>query len=197
MSYPALFLDGLREGENFMKQYEEVNKLTSVIYSMETFISSITMVIMLIFVFTGTVLRYFFSTSIVGMEELTVVIALYCYFLGASCASRDGGHIKVNIIDELLESSKFDWLFTSLRSIAAIGINLIFFYVAITYGIFVVEKKLSLSPLRVSKLFVVASLIIGFFLMSMHETIRLVLFFRSILKKRKDKNSDLAFGGEI
>jgi len=180
-----------------MKKNEGVNKLSRVIYSMETIVSTVTMIIMLIFVFTGTVLRYFFSTSIVGMEELTVVIALYCYFIGASCASRDGSHIKVNIIDELLESSKFDWVFISIRSLAAIGINLIFFYVAITYGSFVVGKNLSLSPLGISKLYVVAGLIIGFFLMAMHETIRLVLYIQSFRQKSGVKNSLQADGGEI
>ena len=92
-----------------MKEYESASKLENIFYSIENFISTITMITVLVFVFIGTILRYVFSTSIVGMDEVTLLIALYCYFFGASCASRSRDHIRVNIIDELLENSKINW----------------------------------------------------------------------------------------
>ncbi len=171
-----------------MNERQNNNKLAKTFYFLEDFIATISMVIILLFVLTATILRYIFNSSIFGLEELTVVIALYCYFIGASCSSREGSQIKVNIIDEFMNNSKYDYIFYFIRTSLSIIINIIFLYVSITYGKFVLEKNLNLSPLGVSKIVTVASLIVGFFLISVHETIRLINYINS----RKNKNQKIA-----
>jgi len=171
-----------------MKEYESANKLTNIFYSIENIISTIAMFTVLVFVFIGATLRYAFSTSIVGMEEVTLVIALYCYFFGAACASRSRDHIRVNIIDELLENSKINWIINLFKSMVSVFVTFAFCYVSIIYGIFVIEAKITLSPLGVSKIVVVSSLIIGFFLMAIHETIWFIRLIRGRIDKNKKDN---------
>ena len=146
------------------------------------------MMIVLVFVLTATLLRYIFIKSIIGLEELTVVIALYCYFIGASCSSREDMQIKVNIIDEFMDNSKYDYVFFLVRTSLSIIINLIFFYVSVIYGKFVLEKNLNLSPLGFSKIVVVASIIIGFLLISLHETVRMIKYINSRWGKNKQNS---------
>lgn len=162
-----------------MIEYQIVNKFSKAFYSIENFLSSVTMAILLIIVFLVTILRYIFSTSVPGLEEITVTIAVYCYFLGAACSSRNETHIRVNIIDELIEHSKLRSVFIFFRSILTIAINIIFFYISIGYGKFVLDKNLILAPLRVSKIVTVASMIMGFFLISIHEIFKLVVFYKN------------------
>jgi len=171
-----------------MKEYESASKLENIFYSIENFISTITMITVLIFVFIGTTLRYVFSTSIVGMDEVTLLIALYCYFFGASCASRSKDHIRVNIIDELLANTKINWIINLFKSMISIFVTIVFCYFSIIYGIFVLEAKVTLSPLGVSKIIVISSLIIGFFLMAMHETVWLIRLIRKKIDKGKKEN---------
>jgi len=179
-----------------MKEHESANKLANIFYSIENIILTITMITVLVFVFIGTILRYVFSTSIVGMDEVTLVIALYCYFFGASCASRSRDHIRVNIIDELLANKKIYWIINLFKSMVSIFVTIAFCYVSILYGIFVLEAKITLSPFGVSKIVVVSSLIIGYFLMTVHETVWFIRLIRGNIDKNK-KDNLLKKGGVI
>lgn len=179
-----------------MKKYQNMKKPLKALYFVENIFCSFAMVVLLFSVFSVTVLRYIFNTSIVGFEEATLTIALYCYFIGAAVASRDGEQIKVNIIDEILERSHFKWVFPLMRSALTIIISIIFLYVSIDYGSFVLEKKLTISPLGISKFVAVASMIIGFLLIAFHETHKLVFFLRSEWAKNKGQKSHLTKKGE-
>jgi len=122
-----------------------------------------------ILVALGTVLRYVFGTMILGMEEVAVLMALYCYLLGAACASRDNDHIIVNVLEEFSIPLKIRWAIKIFSEIISIGVTGAFTYISILYGMSVVKSNLTIIPLGISKLFAVLPLVIGFCLMFIHE----------------------------
>lgn len=48
-------------------------------------------------VFTEVILRYFFKTSFVGIEELAAYFAFWMYFIGASYGAYERSHIKAEL----------------------------------------------------------------------------------------------------
>ena len=135
----------------------------------EMVIPSIGMAGLTILVVLGTILRYVFGTMILGMEEVAVLLALYCYLLGAACASRDNDHIRVNVLDEFPLPVKIRMAIKVISGLISVGITGAFAYISILYGLSVAKSNLTIIPLGISKLFTVLPLIIGFCLMFIHE----------------------------
>ena len=166
-----------------MKTFQIRNKAIDIFSYMEKVIPSIGMAGLTILVAYGTILRYFFDTSILGMEEVAILMALYCYLLGAACASSEKDHIKVNVLDEFPIPLKIRWAINMIVSIISVVVTGAFAFICILYGIAVAKSNLTIIPLGISKLFAVLPLILGFCLMFMHETKWLI---RVLFNRRKN-----------
>ncbi|GAI74227.1 unnamed protein product, partial [marine sediment metagenome] len=135
-----------------MKKIQTGNIAINMVSSMEKLIPSIGMAGLTILVALETILRYLFGTMILGMEEVAVLMALYCYLLGAACASRDNDHIKVNVLDEFPIPMKIRWTINILAGIISVGVTGAFAYISIRYGMSVAKSNLAIIPLGISKL---------------------------------------------
>lgn len=170
-----------------MKKFQTGNIIINILSSLEKVIPSIGMVGLTILVAYSTLLRYVFETTILGMEEVAILMALYCYFLGAASASRDNDHIKVNILEEFPIPVKIRWAINMLVGIVSVGVTGSFAYISILYGMAVAKSNLTIIPLGISKLFAVLPLIIGFCLMFMHEIKWLI---RVLFNRQKNSTID-------
>ena len=152
-----------------MKKIHKGNIAINIFSSLEKIIPSIGMAGLTILVALETTLRYLFGTMILGMEEVAVLLALYCYLLGAASASRDNDHIRVNVLDEFPLPMKIRWAIKVISGLISVGVTGAFAYISIRYGMSVAKSNLTIIPLGISKLFAVLPLIIGFCLMFIHE----------------------------
>ena len=66
--------------------------------------------------FAEIVTRYFFNTSLFGLEEFVGYTAVWVYFIGAAYGSYERSHIKAEFIDVLFRGPR---LSKGIRSIAA------------------------------------------------------------------------------
>jgi len=153
-----------------MKKNKTGNIAINIFSHTEKLIPCIGMAGLTILVALGTLLRYVFGTMILGMEEVAVLMALYCYLLGAACASRDNDHIRVNVLEEFSIPLKIRWAIKIFSGIISMGVTGAFTYISILYGMSVAKSNMAIIPLGISKLFAVLPLIIGFSLMFIHET---------------------------
>ena len=103
------------------------------------------------------------------MEEVAIIIGLYCYLLGSACSSRDNNHIKVNLLDDVPLSKSIRKAFDIIGGIVSVIVTGVFLYVSIKYGISVKATGMTVVPLGISKVFQVLPLILGFAIMFIHE----------------------------
>lgn len=157
------------------------NKILSFIIFAESAIPAIGMVGIVLLVALGTILRYFFDTGILGMEETAIQLGLYSYLIGASAASFEHKEIKVNILDEIQMSENKQFIIDIIKTLVSLLVTAFFAYVSFQYGIYAIEKKLMITPINISKLFSILPLIIGFSLMFLHELYRLII----LISKKK------------
>ncbi len=99
-------------------------RLESWLYRFQVTIGSVASLLVLIGVSWVVAQRYFLRSSMLGADELILLIAFWMYFMGASAGTRDRWHIRVNIVDNLPEGH---WLrrscdfIVSLLSVATTG----------------------------------------------------------------------------
>jgi len=146
-----------------------INTLDSLLFSIEKMIAIIGMCGLTVLVAYGTILRYIFQTSILGMEETAILMGLYCYFFGATAATNENDTIKVSILDDVYMLPKVRRAIKVLSSIVSLVVTIAFTYISIMYVISLKKTNVLIVPLNISKLFAVLPLIMGFFLMSTHE----------------------------
>lgn len=108
-------------------------------------ISSILLVVTSILVFTQAILRYFFSYSIHWSEEVSLLMIVWFIFLGCSVAAKEGAHISMDMLDNILPDKG--------RQIISVIINIISvgFCVIIVYaGIGMVKNAIELDSMATS-----------------------------------------------
>lgn len=74
-----------------------ISKLWVFLVKMQRLILVISVCISTTAVFTEVILRYFFKTSFVGIEELAAYFAFWMYFMGASYGAYERSHIKAEL----------------------------------------------------------------------------------------------------
>lgn len=66
----------------------------------------LTSLVMLMILGAVVVARYVFHMDIFGYDEIVLVDSFWMYFIGASYAMYEGGHIKADILSSLLKPRK-------------------------------------------------------------------------------------------
>jgi len=146
-----------------------INIIESLLFSIEKMITIIGMIGLTVLIAYGTILRYIFKTSILGMEETAILMGLYCYFFGVTAAINENDKIKVSILDDVYILPKIRRVMKVFSSIVSLVVIIAFAYISINYAISIKKINVLIVPLNISKLFAVLPLIVGFILMSIHE----------------------------
>ncbi len=112
--------------------------------------------------FAQVLLRYVFASSFVGIEEVSLLLGAWFYFLGMAYVTRNGEHIHGGILTMLVKNGntvRAVRIFVSFLSIAAC---IVFGYFATKYALFEIQTGRLSSYMRWPKGWWSASLIVGF-----------------------------------
>jgi TRAP-type C4-dicarboxylate transport system permease small subunit len=82
-------------------------RLDGWIYRFQVTIGTICALLVLIGVCWVVAQRYFLRSSLMGADELILLVAFWMYFMGASASARDRWHIRVNVVDNLPQGNWF------------------------------------------------------------------------------------------
>mgnify|MGYP006305588507 CR=1 FL=1 len=82
--------------------------------------------------------------------------------------------MKVKILKELKMSKNKKFFIDILKTCISLIVTAYLAYVSYEYGIYAIEKNLTITPINISKLFSILPLIIGFALMFLHELYRII-----------------------
>jgi TRAP-type C4-dicarboxylate transport system permease small subunit len=77
---------------------------------LETFILVLTLGAMILFAFMQVILRNFFSSGIIWADTFLRHLVLWLCFLGASLATRENKHIRIDALSRLLKPKQKKWV---------------------------------------------------------------------------------------
>ncbi|MBA4502224.1 TRAP transporter small permease [Marinobacterium marinum] len=115
--------------------------------------------------FAQVILRYFFDSPFAGVEEVSILLGVWVYFLGMGYATLTREHIQGGIVSLLVQDPWKLKLIELLALLISLTAAIIFGYFACKYAIFVIEKGRSSIYLRWPKGLWSASMIAGFGMM--------------------------------
>lgn len=79
-----------------------VDVLMGTIEKAEKYFITAGLIIISLLVFVQVVLRYVFNTGILGSDEMARFIFVFITWIGASLSVKEGEHIKITILSDLL-----------------------------------------------------------------------------------------------
>ncbi len=139
-----------------------------------------------ILAFIEVVLRYGFQTSITWSSELVIVSIIWAVFIGLPITLRKGGHIKIDVVVNLLSGKKKGFVIF-LATMIGVLFSLFLFFFSVKYTAFLKESgEISITTDIPEYLYFMALPVSGFLL-----SIRYVQELISVLKGRKDNVKDI------
>ena len=135
--------------------------------------------------FVEVVLRYGFQTSIIWSSELVIVSIIWAVFIGLPVTLRKGGHIKVDVVVNLLSGKKRRFVIF-LATMIGVLFSLFLFFFSVKYTAFLKESgEISITTDIPEYLYFMA-LPAGGSLLSIRYVQELI----SVLKGKKDNVKD-------
>ena len=64
--------------------------------------------------FSQIVLRYLFDMPLQWVEEVTIYLAIWCAFIGASLGARWKNHVQIGLLDKIAESKPYLYQITQV-----------------------------------------------------------------------------------
>jgi len=98
-------------------------KLENWIYRTQIAVGSVSALLVLIGVCWVVAQRYFLRSSLMGADELILLIAFWMYFMGAAASARDRWHIRVNVVDSLPKGNWFRTTCNFIVNLLNVGVT--------------------------------------------------------------------------
>lgn len=76
--------------------------------------------IIILFMCTGVVMRYFFHANFHGLEELLLIMGFWIYFFGGSVAFHDEDHMEASILQPRLKTQKSKDIYLIARNVLSL-----------------------------------------------------------------------------
>lgn len=141
-----------------------------------------------VLMFAQVIMRYFFDSPFSGIEEVSILLGVWVYFMGMGYATKEREHIHGGIVSLVVSDpykvSQIRFIGSVISMIAAC----IFGFFACKYAIFVIEKGRTSVNLQWPKGFWSASMIVGFSMMAGYFLIQATNEFIDLKIQRSIRN---------
>jgi len=123
---------------------------------------------------TQIILRYWLMRPFLGIEESTVLLGLWLYFIGAAYTTRQGRHIKGGIAALVLKNQKVLGAVEFGGSVLCLVGCIVFGYYALSYFTHMLSIQRVSTYLHWPTVIWVSSMLAGFVLMTLYFLIEAV-----------------------
>lgn len=106
---------------------EEKKKNTPAVVKVLNILSVLSIVIMVILVFVNAVLRYVFNSGLTEAEEYARFAFVWLSYLGILLAAKDGSHVAVTIVTDLLKGTALKVVLIIRDIIVLVTLGIIFY----------------------------------------------------------------------
>ena len=137
--------------------------------------------------FAQIIMRYVLQTPFTGIEEVTVLLGVWIYFIGMGYCSKANEHIQGGIVGLIISDPYTLSLIRFLGLLISTVAAAIFGYFACKYALFVIEKGRLSVNLQWPRGFWSGSMIVGFTMMTGYSILEAIKEFRILLIQRKTR----------
>jgi len=162
-----------KKGSVYMEKIKET-KVWKIILILERFIIISMSSLLTLAVVACVILRYIFNTDLYGIEEFTVIFALWLYFTGAAYGSYEGSHISAEIILVFLKKQKLLKFFNILKLFISTFTSVVLTFWGFKYLLWGLQKGARSTGWRIPLFISQSPIFIGFLLISMYYFVRLI-----------------------
>lgn len=141
-----------------------------------------------VLVFAQVVMRYFMESSFSGIEETSVLLAVWVYFLGMGYATREREHIHGGIVSLVVKDPKKIACIRFVGTVICMIAACFFGYFAYKYAISEITKGKVSTTLRWPRGIWSASMIVGFAMMIGYFLLEAINQYRDMFKTLKQRN---------
>jgi len=135
-------------------------------------------------IFVQILLRYVFHSPLFGIEELTLIVVSWFYFIGASYSVHEGSYIMADILPLVVKNQLLLQRFKVACLLLGMVGAAILCYVAVEYCHWAAGAHAVTPTFMLSTNYATASVVVGGGLMVMHFVIRMM---REVRDLRPDK----------
>ncbi len=130
-------------------------------------------------VFITVPVRYIMKTSIFGVEEVIMMMAIWIYYLGGAYGSYEQSHINADIMMHFIKNEKAKWVISVLKQIVAIVVFGAFGYWCITkYLAWTIQSGGMSMQLHIPNWVPISMMAVSFVLMTFYECFHLYRLFK-------------------
>ncbi len=101
-------------------------KVNAVFVSMQRGFLFLIMAVLSLSMFAEIITRYFFNTSLFGLEEFVGYTAVWLYFIGAAYGTYERSHIKAEFVDVLFRGPRVNAFIRALSAVLSTFISAVF-----------------------------------------------------------------------
>lgn len=130
--------------------------------------------------FGQVVLRYIFRTPLFGLEEISVLVVSWFYFIGAAYSIHTGSYIKADVLPLITKNPHIIRISNIVSFILTLVATLLLFYYTSKFAIWMDSANVVTPTFLISQNVSFSALVVGSLLMSLH-------FFLLLYKEIKRK----------
>lgn len=175
------------------------NKLSRYLIRVEKYLNIIFRSMMLLsclslacLVFAQVIMRYVLESPFSGIEEMSILLAVWVYFLGMGYATREREHIRGGIVSLIVKDEKKVAYIRFSGSIICMAAACVFGYFAYQYALREITLGRVSINMRWPRGIWSSSMIVGFAMMVGYFLVEAIREYRNLLNtaKNQDQNSN-------
>lgn len=123
--------------------------------------------------FVQVVLRYLLGTTVLGLNELILIPAIWMYFIGASYASAQGTHISADVLQVYLRSDRIKQIVQVIVNTVSLAVGLVLSWWACLYIQHSLDRPGATPVFGLPLIVVQSAVVVGFVLMTCYTAAHL------------------------
>lgn len=161
-----------------LKPIEETGLWKFVAHFMEIMLCLMS-IALAVMVFMTVPVRYIFKSSIFGIEEIIMMMAIWIYYLGGAYGSYEQSHINADILLHFIKNEKTKKIIAIIKQIISIVVFGAFAYWSIAkYLAWTIESGGMSMQLHIPAWIPISMMSVSFVLMTLYETFHLYRIFK-------------------
>lgn len=124
------------------------NKLIKTLLNLDLVLAGLSLIILIIFTFSGVIMRYIFGRPFTWLEEVQLLCMVWVVYAGAGAGFRMGNHVAIEILVDMFPA-KLQKLFDVLISIVVVVVVGYLFVQSIGFVRLFVQNGRTTNMLRI------------------------------------------------
>jgi TRAP-type transport system small permease protein len=122
------------------------------------------------------ILRYVFKVPLFGLEELSRLIAVWLYFIGAVFGTKYDSHVQGDVAERLFTTARAKAMVKTVAWILSLLVCILFLYHAAKYSVWLYHTGERTTGLWWPRIYSVASMSFGALFMTLYSIANVVKF---------------------